>query len=381
MRPSRGNVGWVTALLSLFLVASSMVWTTPAIAAANTCRARNVTKGTPGTSDLQAAIKGASAGDVIEVKYVCVGNFRIGKKLTLVGKPTTGVAMPVLHANGSGRVLLVNGVKVKLDNLKITGGDNPGLEDAGGVLIKAGTIDAGSLVLVDSIVRGNAGTSAGGIVVGTQAGAGHLVMKGSSRVVHNAGTGISVGMNSSVTMNDQTLVASNAGDGIHTYYGDVEMYDDASVEENDSVGISNQFGHVTLNGSSSVTGNYFGISNGWGFVTLNDFSSVSGNQPYGGIGIYGDGGLSMNDSSSVAANLSNAAGGGIRVDFGSVYITGEATVTGNTTDADDSGGETGGGIYVTCNGSVDGATDGGNVDGNYRGTALPQEDNVAYQSC
>ena len=91
-------------------------------AAANMCRARNVTQDSSSDSNLQAVIRAATKNDVIAVRFVCVGNFRIAKNLTLIGRPTAGLPYGVLNANGHGQVLVVPRAKVTLKNLKITGG-------------------------------------------------------------------------------------------------------------------------------------------------------------------------------------------------------------------------------------------------------------------
>ena len=60
-------------------------------AVVNTCRARNVTQDSASDSNLQAVIRAATKNDVIAVRFVCVGNFKIAKNLTLIGRPTAGL--------------------------------------------------------------------------------------------------------------------------------------------------------------------------------------------------------------------------------------------------------------------------------------------------
>lgn len=290
-------------VLALALIAGMLVvLAQPVGAVANTCRARNLTKGTASRSNLQRVITAANAGDRIAVRYVCVGNFRIPKKLTLVGQATPRVPKPVLHANGSGRVLRVS-ARVTLINLRITGG---------AAWIGAGIFNAGNLTLRNTAVRGNAGM------------------------------------------------------GIWNDYG---------------------IGTLTLRGSSSVRGNVSavhggGIYNG-GTLTLFDSASVIGNTAAnagGGIFLHTGSTLTLADTSSVVGNTANGQGGGIYT-HGPVVLTGSASVSGNTVDADDAPfNGTGGGVFVSCLGSLTGAVDGGNVNDNYRGTATPVEDNIDQES-
>jgi hypothetical protein len=346
-------------------------------AAENTCRARNLTKDTPVSTSLAKVIKAASAGDKIAVRRVCVGHFSITKNLTLVGAATTGAPKSVLHGNGSGRVLLVRTAHVKLVNLRISGGKNIAAEDAGGIRVDGG----GVLTLKNTVVSRNEGTYAGGIMAGGST-AGHVRLNGSSAVINNVGTGIFVNsFSSSATLNGTAHVSGNSGNGVITYYGNLTLNDATSVDSNNG-GIINQSGTTTLNDTSSVHDNTgVGIGTQYGFVLMHDSASVTGNT-YGGIAVYQNGGLSMSESSSVSGNSSPSSGGGIFVGAtGAVHMYDDTTVTGNTADSDDSGGEPGGGIYVSCNGTLDGAVDGGNVDANQRGVVSPQEDNIAFAPC
>jgi hypothetical protein len=109
------------SLLATFaFVGGTLLTLTPgADAASNSCRARNITQDGRSDSNLQAVIDAASAGDTIAVKYVCVGNFQVSKKLTLVGEATAGRSKAVLSARDAGRVLLIS-ARVTLTNLKVT---------------------------------------------------------------------------------------------------------------------------------------------------------------------------------------------------------------------------------------------------------------------
>jgi predicted outer membrane repeat protein len=132
-------------------------------------------------------------------------------------------------------------------------------------------------------------------------------------------------------------------------------------------------GTVTLNGSSSVSGNTGTQGGGiWnnGSITLNGSSSVSGNSAFqfgGGIlNEFSGSTLSLNDSSSVHGNTAVFNGGGI-YSTGTLTMNDTSSVSGNRADADGDGFGSGGGIF-NCTGTLSGAVDGGNVHDNYRGT-------------
>ena len=84
----------------------------------------------------------------------------------------------------------------------------------------------------------------------------------------------------------------------------------------------------------------------------------------------------------MSGNTANQYGGGIVNSVqGTIILNGLPSVSGNTADADDADGGTGGGIFVGCFTTLTGAVDGGNVNDNYRGTASPVENNIVLESC
>ena len=219
-------------------------------AVANMCRARNVTQDSSSDSNLQAVIRAATKNDVIAVRFVCVGNFRIAKNLTLIGRPTAGLPYGVLNANGHGQVLVVPRAKVTLKNLKITGGAVSRWHLGAGI-----TTAARLLRLKDTVVDGNTGTG----IYNT----GTLTLNGSSTISHNSEAGIDqdgyvAPIGASLTMNGTSTITGNSGFGIYSYYA-----------------------HTTLNDSSSVSGNVTdvldAVYNWEGTLTLNDAASVANN--------------------------------------------------------------------------------------------------------
>jgi hypothetical protein len=97
-------------------------------------------------------------------------------------------------------------------------------------------------------------------------------------------------------------------------------------------GIDNE-GTVNLSGKTMLTGNFGGISN-VGVLNLSGHAKL-----IGGGGIYNDGSVSLSGHAVVQGNL-NEFGGGIYNDYdGTVYMSGNAELIGNSVSDD------GGGIY------------------------------------
>jgi hypothetical protein len=342
---SAAVIAFVAGLLTMSLGTAAAVSTT--------CRAANITQGTPSDSDLQAVISAATPGDTITVKFVCVGNFVITKDLTLLGRPTPDVPTATLRAK-TGRVLATD-ANVTLKHLEITGGDVKG---TGG-----GIRNLGTLVIKRSAVIGNrAGLGGGGIY-------------NSNGIVH---------------LKD-SVVLGNDGRGIYNHSGTLTLRGASSVSGNQGGGIFNQVSRseVILDGTSLVTGNTgyvgAGVFNESGTLELNGSSSVRGNtatQAGGGIANNEGGRIILNGSASVRGNTSGNSGGGIfnYNNGGIVTLNDSSSVTGNTADADDDGSGIGGGIYVSCTVTLIGAVDGGNVRDNFLGSAAPVEDNIFYES-
>ncbi len=309
-----------TYLVTVFLTISAAFAAVAPAVANGTCRARNLTQGTPSMSALQAAIDAADSGDTIQVKGVCVGNFSIGRDLNLIGESTRRHPKPVLDASGRGRVLVVNG-DVALTNLVITGGN---ATTGGGGGIYHGD---GHLVLNDSVVLGNAAERGGGILTWAD-----------------------------ITMTGRTLVRGNTatidGGGIYNEYAVIHMYDSSSVRGN----------RAGTEGGGIVTGEN---------IFMHDSSSVRGNRASIGGGVVSYAYFTMYDSSSVRGNRADFGGGIWNKD--GLRMFGSSTITGNSADPDNDGTGRGGGV-LDC-GSLEGVADGLNVDANYLGDGT--EDNIA----
>jgi len=381
-RPIRRRNAVLSVVVVILVSAGSLSLGMPAsTAVANTCRARNVTQDSAVSSNLQAVIRDAVGGDVIAVRFVCVGNFTIAKSLTLVGRPTADLSRGVLNANGQGQALVVSRAKVTLRNLKITGGNDPRWHFGAGI-----TTGARLLRLKDTAVVGNTGTG----IHNT----GTLTLSGSSTVSHNTEAGIHndgdiAPIGADVTLNGTSTITGNSGYGIYGYYSHITLNDSSSVSGNVtdiSMAVFNWEGELTLNDAASVAnnvGSQAAIGN-YATFTMNDSSSVYGNvtTTWRGGGIYqgSTGSTTMNDSSSVTGNSSVRSGGGIASD-GLVTMNGSSSISGNTADADDNGTGNGGGVWLACSATLTGGVDGGNVNDNYLGIASPIENNIAGPTC
>jgi len=226
----------------------------PASAAVSKCQAQNVTLGTKESPNLQALIDAAGAGNTIQVKGICVGNYTIAKSLTVFGKPTKEVPAPTLDGNATGSVVTISGEPaptVAIRDLTTTNGS---------AQIGAGIYNRGAtLSLTDVVVRNNVGTgtvqdprSFGGGVFSL----GTLTIGGSSVFRDNrAAFGGGFYVTGEATLNDSVSITGNsAGDGGGIYVG--------------------LFALLTLNDSSSVTNN--SAQFGGGGITCSLNATVTG---------------------------------------------------------------------------------------------------------
>jgi hypothetical protein len=162
---------------------------------------------------------------------------------------------------------------------------------------------------------------------------------------------------------DPDVGDSHAGGGIRVREGGILTLNRSVVRGNRSRseggGIAN-YGTLTLNGTSSVTGNKAGGIANYGELTLNDSSSVTMNmaQTGGGIILMGGSTLRMNDHSSVRGNTS-IIGGGIYADNHrgrhlpdpTIVMNDSSSVRGNTADVEGGGIALEAGSALTMNGS------------------------------
>ena len=294
--------------------------------------------------NLQRAIDEAAGGTTLRLQGLCVGNFTIGKDLSLIGITTTpAYGAPTLDGNAAGTVLSVSGGSVNLKNLTITNGSASGIFNTGALILRGSTSVTENTALPNGVGAGidNRGT---------------LILKDSSSVTgNNAGAnGVGGGVynfGGTLILKDSSSVSGNTAlfaGGIENI-GTVVLKGSSSVSGNTTVaaggGIENFRGTVVLKDSSSVSGNTAnsvggGIRNEDGTLVLKDSSSVSGNTAAGGSGgggIYNEAHVILKDSSSVSGNTAVFAGGGIW-NGGRVLLEDSSSVTGNTASSSFGGG-------------------------------------------
>jgi hypothetical protein len=353
-------------LVSVVAAAALALVPAPSEGVTATCTVSNRTSGGAVTADLQMAINDASRGDVLLVRGVCTGEFRITTSLRIRG-PARHRAM--LTAAGGGRVVTIGNnssrdLTVGLINLTVARGDTRGV--GGGIRSRrtdlrltntvvtrntayrgGGVWSSGHLTLVSSTVARNVADDGGGILA-----RGRLDLRGSSRVQYNqAGWAAGIWMlwgrtlmtgRSRVAYNEGTSASGVAG-------GSLQMRQHANIIRNTSTslagGVFTSNGSVVLRGHSSVRRNSAGdegggIVNYGGPVILEGGSRVAANVSTGkggGLLVYGP--VSLRGHSSVIRNLAQR-GAGVMVLGASVTMADSAIV------ADNRAGRSGGGILA-----------------------------------
>jgi hypothetical protein len=171
-----------------------------------------------------------------------------------------------------------------------------------------------------------------------------VVLNDRSSVVANDGSGIQLGLAGSVTLNDQSMVAGNGGIGIGLLLAGLSLNGNSRIAENHGGGVRGLLAGITLNDTSTISGNVSqnnggGILNESGAVVLNDSSQIVGNVASLGGGIYSSGGenpasVTLNDTSSITGNTATGGlGGGVYNDAGSTLtLNGSSSITGNIPD-------------------------------------------------
>jgi hypothetical protein len=207
------------------------------------CFACNVCDDPDGCNgSVQTAVDGADPNSII---YICPGIYkgtiRIDKNLTLIGAGSEGEGNTVLHGGDNRPVITIHlddsadqGITVVFQSVTITGGlvpDTVPTGDGGGIFIHSHQALA-TLAMMDCVVFGNKADLGGGVFNSDGA-----VSLKDCKVLENEAT-------------------SNGG-GIYTALGSVALNDSHVTDNtaNQGGGIYSDFGTVTLDGESSVTGN------------------------------------------------------------------------------------------------------------------------------
>jgi hypothetical protein len=247
-------------------------------AAASRCSIRDVTSDTSyegGGGKLQAAITRAQHRSTLVVRGHCVGNYRVRKALTLIGKPTAPFPIPTLDGQGKGIVLTVLGSgRVEVRDLRITDGKGTYNRQGGGIYNKA-----------------------------------RLILSGTTRVTRNTGdSGVGVWTRGWLELRDQAQVVRNHARGDFGVGG----------------GIYNAGGFTRLRGSSTVhannaTGNGGGVFLFNGHMVVRDSASITRNEAgHWGGGVYAESDMTLRGSASVIHN--KAANYGGIYDGGKIFV-------------------------------------------------------------
>ena len=233
-----------------------------------------------------------------------MGNYTVGKSLTLEGQPTTAMPTPTLDGDETGSVVRIRAGTVRFKKLTIQNGyakDGGGIYSAAGYDAAGVYYPGGKVVLNTTTVRGNiaagggqwASNNGGGIYIGSDA---SLTLNVGSRVVHNV-----------AISQDEAY-----GGGIYSDYGRVTLNANALVADNFTNGVGGGIagaeGNIHLKGTSSVRRNVGGgIYSDVGVITMSDSSLVASNEDGG---VYGWDSLLLSGSASVVNNT----GGGVNID-------------------------------------------------------------------
>jgi hypothetical protein len=268
-----------------------------AVAGPPPCQTKNVRTGFEykGATPLSTAITEANTGDTINVWGTCVGNFEVGKNLTLKGQGKNAT----LDGNQQGRVLTINGGTTTIQGLRITNGQMP---------------------------NGQTPSAGGGIYVATAAVLVNVLVTGNAAGTNDFGGGIEADLGSSLTLVNSTVSGNAAGSS-----GGIDMFRAKATLINSTV----TGNHATrAPGPDTDSGCLFGtviyacaggIWNYQGTLALVD-TTVSGNTTaYRGGGVvsyvrfFADGttprsGLTiLSGATSISSNTASNSGGGIFV--------------------------------------------------------------------
>jgi hypothetical protein len=280
------------------------------------CQTKNVRTGFEykGATPLTTAITAANAGDTINIWGTCIGNFEVGKNLTLKGQGRNAT----LDGGGAGTVLHITAGTTTVDGLKITNGvvsvyspENADCCVGGGIAVSGPT--AGVRVL-NSLVTGNSASLFGG----------------------------------GIDVDEGTLDLVNSTVSANTAVGG-------------SGGIDTDFGTITLTGSTVsgntvTTGSAGGIWNFGGTATLNN-STIRGNSAANPSTTLARGGGIRNQSSLNNNGTPTDPSDDFVVKQATLTLSGTTTITGNQA-------EQGGGISNRPLSTVLGSNWTGSISGN-----------------
>ncbi|HEV3205194.1 MAG TPA: right-handed parallel beta-helix repeat-containing protein [Gemmataceae bacterium] len=285
------------------------------------------------------------------------------------------------HAQGSGAAVYSRG-PVTLVHTTIENNNSDG--DGGGVWAAKPI----TLVQYSLVTDNQAGNDGGGLY---ETGTGTTVTVTDSEIQNNSavtGQGGGIWAENNIALLGSSIHNNTArldGGGIYTEDGNITVNSLSHVDKNISLegnggGIRAHF-TVTISGSSTVSGNNANGSGGGIYsadsaVRVTGGSEVWGNIANGRSADPGNGGGIWAfydvfvDNSAVLNNIANSNGGGIYAANGSVFITCQSDISGNTAVGSDWLSGAGGGIWASDDATVSSSTiasnragwDGGGID-------------------
>ena len=286
------------------------------------------------------------------------GSFTMSGDAAISGNKATGTTY------GGGGVFVYGGTKVTMSgNAGIS--SNTATTYGGGVFVQSsGTLEMKG----NAAISGNTATTSGGgvyVYIGTLTMEDNAAISGNTATTNNGGgvymdggtftmTGGTIG--GSGTADANTAVS---GGGVYVIAAKFDLSGDAVINGNTATsnggGVSvSTNGTFTMSGGAAISGNTASTSGGGVFVSNNGSFTMSGgtiggsttadaNTAYRGGGVYvATGSFIMSGEASVSGNTTTNDGGGVYVDnSGTFTMNGQATIAGNS-----SSGSWGGGVAV-----------------------------------
>jgi len=297
--------------------------------------------------------------------------FHIGSRQTVIIKDIT---LQGREANNLSLVIITNGGTLRMEGTAILKGNTLINGNGGGVSV----MDGGNFIMQDNtLVSGNTVTEGhgGGVYISNK---GTFIMYNGrisdniSAGMDNGGGGVYIGGNGNFTMQNGTISGNTARGhsnswapmGVEVYGGGVYITDGTFTMQGGT--IQNNTVHAIKGGGYSSNAPYGGgvYINGGTFIMQGN-ATVSGNtttaeENYSkrGGGVYvNNGTFTMRDNTSVSGNIAtDGSGGGIIINSnGTFTMQNNASISGNTA-------SWGGGLYVNTNRTI--TMQGGTVSGN-----------------
>jgi hypothetical protein len=262
-------------------------------------------------ADLQAAIAGAGAGDVLVISGTCVGNFTVDSDLRL-----RGVTGATLRGDGGTTLQVTRGSTVRVVGLLLTGGSS------------SGVVNQGILTISGSTVSGNSAPGSGCTTRQRRRWDGHAAMPaggpgdGSFQYQGDYGGGGILNLGT-LTLSDSTVSRNTSYSGGGIFNDGTASVIRSTIDEN----------------STDGGGGAGGICNeGAGSLTVTDSAVTRNRDPdYWDPSVGVSGGI-LNHGQATVANSTMSGNFGSGLTNSSVMIVASSTVSGNSVDPAGHGG-------------------------------------------